>query len=316
MHVRRRTDAYLIPGEPSISVQLITNLPSGSVAAPPGVVNSMPSPWVLCIKRDRRTTRKERLSNCMRLCICYNEQTNANANEARLGWCETTVKFRHASSSSVVGGKQHGGGGAENDRQEQGSLQNPSPACKRRRVAPTISFSCKPTSPYLSLLEAHIIPPYLVIAHPNVIQPCRRVSSTFRPPLVQHDLLRPTLRPPLRDILPSDVRDFLTLASSCKLLYSNRNDDGYWKRVTENTFGLPNVRRLIPTTTAYGRSSTAVFYRLAYINGARESLGPKEMPMLECRWRVLARCGSFTQYRRQIGASLRTCNAVVGPRHS
>lgn len=75
--------------------------------------------------------RKERLSNCMRLCICYNEQTNANANEARLGWCETIVKFRHASLSSVVGGEtEHGGGGAENDRQERGSLQDPSPACQ------------------------------------------------------------------------------------------------------------------------------------------------------------------------------------------
>jgi hypothetical protein len=116
MHVRRRTDAYLIPGEPPISVQLITNLPSGSVAPPPGVVNSMPSPWVLCIKRDRRTTRKERLSNCMRLCICYNEQTNANANEARLGWCETTVKFRHASSSVVGGETEHGGGGAARNK--------------------------------------------------------------------------------------------------------------------------------------------------------------------------------------------------------
>jgi hypothetical protein len=71
----------------------------------------------------------------MRLCICYNEQTNVNANEARLGWCETTVKFRETSSSSVVGGEtEHDeGGGAENDRQERGSL--PFAGVQGRRLA-------------------------------------------------------------------------------------------------------------------------------------------------------------------------------------
>lgn len=36
------------------------------------------------------------------------------------------------------------------------------------------------------------------------------------------------------------ARDFLTLASTCRSLYSNRDDDGYWKQITENTFRLPN----------------------------------------------------------------------------